>query len=92
MTGFQYLFMPKSLIELLKLFCCFNGNNAFVSRNQEYWDVNVAHQFAIVRIGRRKNLEGAYLSRQPRIGHMFEKLGRTIRMPKSEICQQRVFG
>ena len=92
MTRFQYLFMPKSLIELLKLLRCINGNNAFVSRDQEYWDANVAHQLAIVGIGGRKNLEGAYLSGQPRIGHVFEKFGRTMRMPEPEIIQQRALG
>ena len=91
-TGIRYVFISKLSIELLKLMCRINGHNAFVSHNQEYWDANVAHQLAIVRIGRRKNLEGAYLSGQPRIGHMFEKLGRTMRMPELEISQQRVLG
>ena len=92
MTRFRYLFIPKSLIELLKLLCCINGNNACVSHNQEDWDANVAHQLSIVRIGRCKNLKGAYPSGQPRIGHVFEKLGRTMRMSAPQISQQRFLG
>jgi hypothetical protein len=84
--------MPNLLIELLKLLCCLDGNNAFVSRDQEYWDANVAHQFAIVWIGGCKNLEGSYSSGQPRIGHVLEKFGRPMRMPKPEISQQRALG
>ena len=50
----------------------------------------MAHQLAIVRIGRRKNLESAYFSGPPRIRHAFEELGRAMRMPEAEISEQRV--
>jgi len=83
-------FMPKSRIELLKLVCGINRNNALVCGNQEYWHANVAHQLAIVRIRRRENLERADLSGQPRIGHVLEKLGGPARMPEPQVSQQRV--
>lgn len=90
MTRSRYLFMSKSVIESLKILGCLHGDNAFVSCNREYWDANVTHQLAIVRIGRHKNLESAYFSGQPRIGHAFDELGRTMRVSESEISQQRV--
>ena len=82
--------MSKSVIERLKIFGYLNRDNAVLSRNQEYRGANVAHQLAIVRIGRRKNLESAYFSGQPRIRHAFEELGRAMRMPEAEISEQRV--
>jgi hypothetical protein len=87
MANVRYSFVPKALIKLLQFSCRFEGHNAIAPNDKEDRDGNGAYQFAIVRVGRRKNFESIYLGLQPRIGHEFDQLQRTMRVSKPRLSQ-----
>jgi hypothetical protein len=88
MANVRYSFVPKTLVKLLQFSCGFEGHNAIVPDDKQDRDGNRAHQRAIVRVRRRKNFKGADLGLQPRIGHEFDQLERTMRVSKPRLSQR----
>ena len=87
MASVRYSLVPKALIKLLQFSCRFEGHNTIVADDKEDRDRNGAYQLAIVRIGRRKNFESTYSGLQPRIGHEFDQLQRTMRVSKPRLSE-----
>lgn len=87
MASVRYSFVTKALIKILQFLCRFKGNNTFVPYDQEDWDANGAHQLAIRRVRRCKNIKSTYLGPQPRIGYEFDEFGRTMRVSKPCLSQ-----
>jgi hypothetical protein len=80
-AGVWYLFDPKARVKLLQFACRFKGHNAVIPDHQQDWDVSRAHQPAIVRVGRRKNIERMYSGFQPGRGYEFDELRPAVRVP-----------
>jgi len=87
-ANIRYEFVLKALIESPQFLCRFERNNTLTTNDEEDRGTNVAHQPAIVGVGRGQDFESRYLGPQPRIGDELDDLRRTMRVPKPQLSKQ----
>src|ERR1700754_208141 len=90
MTCVRDHLMAKARIERPQLLRRLNRDNAAVSDDKQAWDGNAPDQFAVIRVRRRENLEGARYGLQPRVDDQFKQLARSVRLPLHRLGQQLI--